>query len=276
MTRRDPKAIRILTDAFWTNGGWRPDATRSVPPEDFEYARARGVMFDGPVSMTHDELVGGVIDLARGLDPLEIAGAFLASLSSRHLELRSVLGSYAVARLLPDHEHVPAMRRSLPGVDPCAVCGLERTESDIDWNVLNFERFKWGGVRRDSLEYVYFDLREFERAAPALPVDEDIRLFEEALTALESLPPDTTAPKAEEALRAIQSNKAEREILLDILGVCGVLDTHAHPGYARAFVPASRRELPSHAYVERTYPVCWWRAGDGVNREALAVFGLPE
>jgi len=51
----------------------------------------------------------------------------------------------------------------------CAVCGLNEREVEIDWDVMNFERFKWGGVRRDDLTYVWLDLRQFAAADRPLP-----------------------------------------------------------------------------------------------------------
>ena len=77
-----------------------------------------------------------------------------------------------------------------------------------------------------------------------------------------------TATTTAVGLRVLKGNKAEREVLLDILGVCGVLESE-HTGYLTSFVPCSSRELPSHRFVERSYPVCWWRGSDGVNEIAV-------
>ena len=44
------------------------------------------------------------------------------------------------------------------------MCGLFEREKDIDRNVLNFERFRWGGVRRTEPAYV--DLERFASAEP--------------------------------------------------------------------------------------------------------------
>ncbi|MFI5895159.1 hypothetical protein ACIA5D_34175 [Actinoplanes sp. NPDC051513] len=63
-------------------------------------------------------------------------------------------------------------------------------------------------------------------------------------------------------------------MVLDILGVCGILRTSSRPGYADAFIPYAARELPPAHYVELSYPVCWWRASDGVAASELRTF-LP-
>jgi hypothetical protein len=121
-----------------------------------------------------------------------------------------------------------------------------------------------------------FDLQQFgELSERPLSTNDDITLFRQLINELVQQPPEVTAPQAEAALRALPSNKAEREVVLDILGVCGVLETTEHRGYAGRFVPARERELPPLRFVERAYPVCWWKGSDGVNRRALAAFGLP-
>jgi hypothetical protein len=61
-------------------------------------------------------------------------------------------------------------------------------------------------------------------------------------------------------------------VLLDILGVCGVLETPHHRGYAESYIPADQRELPSRHHVDRAYPACWWTGAYGVNNDNLALF----
>ena len=54
-------------------------------------------------------------------------------------------------------------------------------------------------------------------------------------------------------------------MLLDILGICSVLESPEHRGFLDRWVPAADRVLPPLRYVERAYPVCWWRAEHGAN-----------
>jgi len=271
---RDKKAVDILLSTYWSSEGWRDRPTTA--PDDFAYAKAAGLMFERPVSRTHDDIVRQVVEAAAGLTPSDAANAFLSSLTTRHLEHRSILGSYAVARHLAEHDLVQWEEDHSGSKHRCAVCGLWSVELDIDVNVLNFERYKWGGVRRDDLTYVLFDLQQF-RELDERPVatSDDFAAFQQLMNELEKQPADVSAPKAQAALRALPSNKAEREVVLDILGVCGVLETTEHRGYSERFVPAHQRNLPPLRFVERAYPVCWWKGRDGVNRQALAAFGLP-
>lgn len=274
MAARDRKAVDILLSTYWSSQGWREPP--AVASDDLAYAKAAGLMFDSLVRRTHDELVREVVEAAASLRPADAASAFLSSLTTRQLEDRSALGSYAVARHLVEHDLVPWRPDHAGTKYRCGVCGLWNEALDIDRNVLNFERYKWGGVRRDDLTYVWLDLRQFGKLSER-PVasDDDIALFRLLIGELERQPAEMSAPKAQGVLRALRSNKAEREVVLDILGVCGVLETAEHRGYAERFVPARLRELPPLRFVERVYPVCWWRGSDSVNRQALVAFGLP-
>jgi hypothetical protein len=270
----DKRAVDILFRTFWSSEGWRQPP--STPPDDLAYAKAAGLMFDDVITATHDEIVAEVVDLAAATMVEDVANGFLSSLTTRRLARRSALGSYAVARHLAGHE-LELWYADNEGIKQrCGVCGLWSIERALDPNILNFERYKWGGVRRDNLAYVWFDLQQFLKSdeRPA-PTTDDISLFRELVAQLEDQPADVSAPKAQAALGALPSNKAERETVLDILGVCGVLETPEHRGYLDRFIPARERELPPLRFVERTYPVCWWNGRHGVNRRALAAFKLP-
>jgi hypothetical protein len=155
------------------------------------------------------------------------------------------------------------------------VCDLLESEPDVDRNILNFERFKWGGVRRTDLLYISLDLQQFATSDRPRPTPDDTAVFSRLLGGLEELPAGTTAPRAAaHRWEGIASNRAERETVLDMLGICSILVTPGRSGFAERFVPAAERELPPYRNVERAYPACWWRAEDGVDRAAAATVGL--
>lgn len=231
---------------------------------DRQAAISDGIMFEDPKrTIAHDELVQILTTLVSQIDASTIAQAFISSLESRRLDLRSALGSYAVGRLLPDHRFEPGRNVG------CRICGLSRKPKSINLNVLNFERFKWGGVRRADISYVAFDLLQFGLAPKETCSQRHVEIGREMLGILKSLPSQTTATSAASALRMVKGNSQERESLIDILGVCGILETHDHRGYANEFVPYDSRQLPTRHYVERAYPVCWWKAADGINSDNL-------
>src|SRR5262245_36590248 len=135
-TTADARAVSVLFDTYWTSAGWRKDNTRSTRPGDFEYAKRAGVMFD-PIRVGHDDIVKRAITAVRRVKRQAVADAFIVSLASRCLEVRSALGSFAVLQHFPRHQ--PPRQRGA-----CPVCGeynLPGREQDL--NVLNFERFKW-------------------------------------------------------------------------------------------------------------------------------------
>jgi hypothetical protein len=49
------------------------------------------------------------------------------------------------------------------------ITGQEQSE----YNVFNFERYKWGGVRHTSPEYALFDLEQFLQLPKVTPTEED-------------------------------------------------------------------------------------------------------
>ncbi len=255
----DPKAVRILFDTYWRPGGWKHRSEQQTPPGDFAYAKRMGVMFD-PVRIRHDDLIKKLADRVSRIDQEGVAAAFLVSLGSRRLELRSALGIYAFARHLPGHR--------FQGVDGrCDICGQHRDRGkEEDLNVLNFERLKWGGVRHTDPLFTWFDLTEFSKLEVPRPTSEDRGILCGILERARSTPSGVTVQELQRSLTGLfKSTKSERDILLDILGLSGILETSAHPGFMTRFTPSSRREEPPWRFVEREYPVCWWRGRDGVN-----------
>jgi hypothetical protein len=263
-TSVDRRALKVLFDTYWTSAGWRDDGSQSTPPDDFDYAKQAGVMFD-PIRVSHDDLVKGASAAVRGVKRQAVVDAFVVSLSSRRLDLRSALGSFAVFQHFTKH---PAPRDRAP----CPVCGAYsgRAEQE-DLNVLNFERFKWGGVRHDQPLYASMDLELFRKLPRANPTSTDVALFKGVLKAVEAAPARTSSAVLQKHLaKAFKSSKAERDVVVGILGYCGVLATSEHPGYMHRFVPWSDRELPERRFVDMAYPACWWQRSDGINQEALA------
>ena len=221
-------------------------------------------MFD-PIRVSHDDLLKRVIAAVRGVERQAVVDAFVVSLSTRRLDLRSALGSFAVFQHFAGH---PAPRDH----ERCPACGLYggRPQQE-DLNVLNFERFKWGGVRHDQPLYASLDLELFRRQPRANPMPDAVAVLKSLLKAIEAAPAKTSSAVLQKCLTAaFKSSKAERDAVVSILGYCGILATAEHPGYMHRFVPLSDRELPARRFVDMAYPSCWWQRSDGVNQEAIA------
>lgn len=227
-------------------------------------------MFD-PIKPTHAEALARLCAAAEQLELRQVADGFLASLSTRRVEWRSALGSYSVARWLPDHE-------ATPGEPHCRICGLHHGYVHVkehDLNVLSFGRLKWGGVQHSDPMYAALDLELFVEAPPTAPTAEDIGIFRDLIEAIASSPPTVTSAMLHKRFPpSLKANKGERDTLIAILGLCGVLGTPDHPGFGERFVPVRQRTLPNRHFIDMAYPACWWRGSDGVNEDRLQkVFG---
>ena len=260
----DKRALKILHDAHWGSGGWKSDGMRLVSDTDFAHAKSAGVMFD-PVTIDHDGIVEKCLSIRARTDPKAVANAFVASLTSRNLAYRSALASYAVLRHFPDHAWV--------GTNTwCNVCGVysEKGPQKEDLNVLNFERFKWGGVRHLHALYATFDLEQFQMLPPICVSPEHISLFKELIAHIAHAPAGTSSAQLQAHLpKALKSNKAERDTLIGILGIAGILHSSEHHGFLRAFVQADERKLPGRRFIDMAYPACWWSHADGIDHEAI-------
>ncbi len=258
----DKRALKILLDAFWSPGGWKPKALRGPSPEEFAYAKSKGMMFD-PVRLDHQQTLNELSVAIRRLNRRYVADAFLASLSTRRLDWRSPLGSYAVFQHLPLHAPVNSGGR-------CSICGLYLSQAEEDLNVLNFERWKWGVVRHDQVGYAVFDLKLFLDNKVSKPTLDDLQIFRNIMAAIAAVAPDvTSAGLHAHFAKVIKSNKAERDVIIKILGFCGILGTPEYPGFADSFVAVSERRLPDRRFVDMSYPACWWQGSVGVNQTKL-------
>jgi hypothetical protein len=255
----DKKALQILTKTYWASGRWRDKPETSK--EDFAYAKDRGLMFD-PVKLTHDQALSWLQRSLKKVNARQVAGAFLASLTSRRLDLRSALGSYAMGRWLPQHPF-----QSARGSTTCSLCGEYaggRVAEDL--SVLNFERFKWGGVRHDSPLYNALDLERLSETEIPPPTPADVDALRKILAAAESLPAKARPGQLLAPLASLlPSSKDERQTLLAILGYAGILQPKSQPSFEKAFVKLDDRSEDS---TEWHFPVCFWRGADGVNRKA--------
>jgi hypothetical protein len=216
------------------------------------------------VCLSHDAIVERALSAVRNIDRVYVANAFVVSLSSRRTELRSALGSFAVMQHLRRHD-------TAIGREGCPVCGeYDNASEPKDLNVLNFERLKWGGVRHSQLLYAALDLELFSRLKAPQPTRDDVRPLLTILDTIEAAPANTSSASLQKHLaKVVRSNKTERDVLIGILGLCGILRTPEHPGYLRQFVPASARELPPRRFVEMACPACWWTRAHGISKDAV-------
>jgi len=260
----DKRASDILIDAYWSTTGWRREPV--VAPEDFAYAKSRGVMFD-PIRPSHDQVVHTALKAASEISQAEVSDAFVASLSSRRLDLRSGLGSYAVARHFREH------RKSLSyDSRHCSYCGeYDHQNTTLDLNILNFERVKWGGVRHSHPAYVGFDLETLRKTQRPSPGPRDFMILKSIIDTAGSMSPSARLSDLDKALaKVLPSNSAERRALIGILGYAGIIIDSSRPAFRKQFVPFDEREHTSWSKDDWPYPVQWWTGSHGVQTAAVA------
>jgi len=276
-----PAVLRILTRRYrreWvpTQADTRGHFTTIMPPPDLlAQAVAAGVMFTEPWSLDHDGWVRAARHGAAAVTADEVGDAFLASLTSRRMDLRSVMASYALTRHLPDHAYTERQ-----GGVTCAVCGISRrrdgTVQPKDVNSFSQIRFSYGAYPGDVM-YAAFDLEQFARAPRLEPTADDIALGQQIIDYLRQLPDKTTAAQAARGLTIVPGTRDQRDTLIESLGICGILHSPGHPGYADAFIPHWKAETdwPSQRFPFGCYPTWWWQAEGGISESALRQF-LPQ
>lgn len=258
-------AVKILFATYWSSAGWKKE--RTVSPDDFAYAKAKGLMFD-PRTIRHDEIVLSAQSMAEEVGQEAVSGAFMASLTSRELALRSALGSFAAARWLPRHPYDEGRFRYR-----CRICGDGSQGKQEDLNVLNFERLKWGGVRHLNPYYAWFDLAEFRKLPPAEPTSADHAALKRLLDISASQAADARPNDLEKEIAGLfPSSKNERRNILEILGYCGILQPSGHPTFFQNYAHMDDREQPTEHKNDWSFPFLWWRGIHGVNTKAVEFY----
>jgi hypothetical protein len=267
-TMYDSKATKTLFDTYWTPKGWREPP--STPPADLAYATSEGVMFP-PALLPHDSTLERLREVCEKIPPTNVGRAFLASLSTRELALRSALGSFSVARYVLPHAFVLNVHSGA-----CNQCGLHLNPTNAqaeDLSVLNFERLKWGGVRHVTIPYQLLDLEEFLKLNVPQPTDDDVKIFAEILRCVQALPSNSTVTHVVKLLRTILSgNTAEYRTLIEVLCLCGVL---SYPGYHHYFDDTDPPKGRPYRDTDWGVPAMYWRASDGYRIEHLQEY-FPE
>ena len=256
----DKKAKKILFNYFWKNG-WIDDSKMHMNEEDFLYAKEKGLMFDfSKETIKYDDLIKNIFGLIKEIDFNNTVKAFLCSLSSRAVHLRSFVSSYYLANKITPHHF--SNNENIEN-EFYKKYNIILDDFNLEHqNVYNFEKYKWGGVRLEQLSYIYFDLREFSKIDFEFnPTKEDINIFNAILEKIDSYNiKNDSANKMQNILKDIlKSSKAERIILLEILAYLDILEA---------------KEERDYRDTELSENLMNWRGGDSYNKvNAKNIFG---
>ncbi|ANN62971.1 hypothetical protein SZ47_08320 [Brachyspira hyodysenteriae] len=256
----DKKAKRILFNYFWKNG-WIDDSKMHINEEDFLYAKEKGLMFDfSKEIIKYDELIKNISNLIKEIDFNDTVKAFLCSLSSRAIHLRSFVSSYYLGQKIISYDF--SKNENIENEFYKKYNIIVDDFKLEHQNVYNFEKYKWGGVRLEQLSYIYFDLREFSKIDFEFnPTKEDINIFNAILEKIYSYNiKNDSANKMQKVLKDIlKSSKYERIILLEILAYLDILEA---------------KEERDYRDTELSEKLMNWRGGDSYSKiNAQNIFG---
>lgn len=251
----DAKSISIIKSKFWRNG-WIDSNERNLSVADESYLAAQSWNL-GVIQKTHDELINEVIEISKIVKIESCASLLSNSLSSHRLQDRSFLSSAIQSKIIPSHTHTSD--------GPCSVCGLYREET-IDQDVLLFEKIMWGGVRLTNMAYVWFDLKLLVNSNESHNETEEL---ENLLSEIAKNSNFLSASKFAASLKNLKGNKAEREVLCGILGICDILQNPDHPGFLHRYPTLSERTLPNQHFIDLEWPFCWYNSCFGVNYSSI-------
>ena len=202
----DKKAKSILFKTYWSANGWKREY--ETKPEDFDYAKSKGLMFDR-ISFELNDLKQELRSIIKRININLIINGFVSSLTNKRLDWRSAIGSYFNAKLTLENKRVQYRSDNY---------------NNEDLNVLNFERIKWGGVRHSDLLYNYIDLKLFEKEIITEPTTEDIDTLIRILNCIEESPNGEYPSKLRDRLKdVIKISKDQRHTLMEILACCEIL-----------------------------------------------------
>ncbi len=241
----DKRAKKILLETYWSSQGWKRYFTTA--PEDFEYAKSKGLMFDN-LTINHSDLETKTRELLKTIEIEKVVHAFLSSLTNKRLDWRSGIASYINAHLI-----LQKKRRSTRKEN--------RIYENEDLNVLNFERIKWSGVRHSDLLYNYLDLKLLNNEKVTPPTKEDIEIFKKILDCISKSEPSDYPGKLRDRLKdVIKESKYHRHTLMEILGCCEILQPQS----------LDRPTTGRHDWVFVEY----WRGKDKYSKENVkSIFG---
>ena len=244
----DPRAYKILADAYWSAKGWNVPRKEPSPP-DFAYAKAMGMIFDKE-TFTHDSAIDRIVAARSVVDVRSAATAFVASLTSRKVYLRPALGSYFAIENVAPHRFV-----ANPDNPLCTTC-RQFKQWDDDFSSINFARLKWGLLPRFPVNLA-FVLERFAAEPAPVPNGDDWAVLGRLLKIAAGLGDDARARNLERFWKpVIRSSRAERDSLIEILVAAGVLVPSRTTATDVGRIPIRSNWSDGAAL---------WRGDDGVN-----------
>lgn len=258
MNGYDIKSLKILKS-------YHPAYPDRTSPEDYEYAKEKGMMFEKK-KMTHDEILLWAHKEYKECNRKSIIDAFIYGLSHGVSYYRAPLSAYAVMTKYPQHNYSPYTMEINDAY--CNICALHESQF-VDLSFLNACRWN-GSIIHRRPDMLAFYLHQHKKEASVIPDDRDINVLIKLLKSIFESGLDEKPTTLMKRLRKINSTKMkidEIKYFLDTLGYCGILDTPEQRGFIYQFVNyLNPRKSRSSDWG---YPVDFWTGKNGINFDAL-------
>ncbi|KIQ16520.1 hypothetical protein RT99_20885 [Flavobacterium sp. MEB061] len=206
-----------------------------------------------------------------------IVDSFLASFSSNKRELRSALPVYAIMQTFPNHKFILRENQILARESPCGICstayGYPKELSEKSLEIL-YLCINEGGLIGHGLSNYYNYLHVFNsnEIKNAEVKDEDFRIFSEILDIILNTEENDTLKKTVlkniGKIKGLKITVEQRQVLLETLGYCSILETDKYKGLLEKYTNLSVAPRKTHS-SDWNYPVDFWLGKDGINKEAF-------
>ena len=237
----DKKAKDIILKTYWTSEGWIPEENRKIDDADLVYLQEKGLIFE-PLTITKSEILNRLQEIVETVSLKKITDAFLCSMTNNRLDWRSALGSYTNAKRLLAESNFDEYYYGR-GVN-------------IDLNIMNFERIKWGGISHNNGTYNWLDLTLLNAENVTKPTEKDIKTFQLVLNQIENSNINDRIDTLRDRLSSVlKSTIEERHFFTDILGSAEILKPFVY----------DRKEPEKHLWTF----VGHWRGEDKYNKEKV-------
>lgn len=222
------------------------------------------------IIISHNDLYNWLSVILAQTDKQKLTDAFLYSLSTRDLKYRAHLSCFVFASSIPKHDIESITYPS--GHIACTFCGHSDTfPQDIVFQ--DRELKEWGGVRVDHVFTATYYLEKFLKMDAVMPTKKDFDIFNNIVDTI-LLADQEAKPRDLEKIfsKILKSNKGEREMLIDQLGIIGILETDNYKGFHTKYTHPNFRAIPAVSKIDWMYPVCWWRGKDKINIDTYNFF----
>jgi hypothetical protein len=208
----------------------------------------------------------------------KVIESFIGSFSSNKHDLRSALPVFAIMQTFPNHKFVLRENQDLKRESPCGICSngygypKELNEKNIETLLMCIDT---GGLIGHDLPYYYHYLDFFNNNKDVENIkvnEEDIRIFSEILDIVLDTEEDATLKKDVVKrigkIKGFKTKPEQRQVLLETLGYCSILETDVHKGLLGKYINLSVAPRKTHS-SDWNYPVDFWLGKDGINKKAF-------